>query len=464
MIVTRSFLYKMILVLVTIFLFFVDYNNCSYQLICIFTLTDLFLCGIILWKQGCVTLDNPIFWFWSITVLFSLGQNIAYLFITDTSLVSSTLLVGYKYSISDMCRGSIFTIQALNMMTLGLLWPLKQELNDFPEVDLEYKKNERTTALAAYYFGTVVLIMAAIPQILYVRAELLQFFSAGYGLNASEQLSGLVLRLHYLFVPALLSKYVGKVFLNKKTYLETAIILIQVLLFLAMGDRGTGLGLLVTYIWLRASTDKSFKIRKYIIPITLVVLAIPIVKYYRIAYTSNQGGALSSAINYVISNNPIIDILLETGGTQNIIIMTMARTATTGLAYGLAYLDFFIKMIPSFFGVEQNYGTLAKWVIGTTGYQTQGYSIWGEAYLNFGQMGIPFMFLIGLAFRLLLNNNGKSRVLSLLRVGISLSFFCDIARRSISEFGYNFLYDIVIPVVVIYLISDFLRKRAEKDE
>ena len=74
------------------------------------------------------------------------------------------------------------------------------------------------------------------------------------------------------------------------------------------------------------------------------------------------------------------------------------------------------------------------------------------------------MFLIGLAFRLLLNNNGKSRVLSLLRVGITLSFFCDIARRSISEFGYNFLYDIVIPVVVIYLISDFLRKRDGKNE
>ena len=61
MIVTRIFLYKMILVLVTIFLFFVDYNNCSYQLICIFTLTDLFCAGFILWKQGCVTLDNPIF-------------------------------------------------------------------------------------------------------------------------------------------------------------------------------------------------------------------------------------------------------------------------------------------------------------------------------------------------------------------------------------------------------------------
>ena len=28
------------------------------------------------------------------------------------------------------------------MMTLGLLWPLNKEQNDFPEVDLEYKKNE----------------------------------------------------------------------------------------------------------------------------------------------------------------------------------------------------------------------------------------------------------------------------------------------------------------------------------
>lgn len=122
MIVSRNFLNKAILVFVTICLFFVNYNNCSYQLICIITLVDLVLCGIILWKQACVRLDNPIFWFWSITVLFSLGQNIAYLFITDTSLVSSMLLVGYKYSVSDMCRGSIFTIQALNMMTLGLLW------------------------------------------------------------------------------------------------------------------------------------------------------------------------------------------------------------------------------------------------------------------------------------------------------------------------------------------------------
>lgn len=464
MIVTRNFLLKFVLVLVTVLLFFMDNSKGSYSIICVITWIDLLLCIFIFWKQNYVKLDNPIFWFWSITVLFSLGQNMAYFFISDTSLVSSTLLVGYHYSEAEMCRGSIFTIQALNMMTLGLLWPFNQEERKYTTDYLKQSNSINYMALAAYYYGTVMLVLSVIPQVIYIRAELVQFFSAGYGLNASEQLTGLVLRLHYIFIPAVISRFVGKVFLSKNTLLETTIVLVQVLLFLVMGDRGTGLGLLVTYIWLRASLDNSFKIRKYILPIVLVIIAIPIIKYYRIAYTAHQGSAFIEALNYVLSTNPIIDILLETGGSQNIIIMTMARTATTGFAYGLAYLDFFIKMIPSFVGIEQNYGTLAKWVIGTTGYQTQGYSIWGEAYLNFGTLGIPFMFLIGFVFRMLLNTNGKSKVLSIMRVGITMSFFCDVARRSISEFGYNFMYDIIVPVAIVYLISVFLRKRDFKNE
>ena len=32
-------------------------------------------------------MDNALFWFWIVTVLFSLGQNIAYLFIVDSSMI-----------------------------------------------------------------------------------------------------------------------------------------------------------------------------------------------------------------------------------------------------------------------------------------------------------------------------------------------------------------------------------------
>lgn len=463
MIVTKNFFNKLIVVLITVLLFFVTPEYCSYEFICIITIIDISICLLIIYKQGCLKMDNALCWFWIVTVLFSLGQNIAYLFITDPSMVKTELLVGYKYSVSEMCKGSIFTIQALNMMTLGLFWPIKSKSIDYRKIECN-DITEKSTAYAAYYIGTILLIISIIPQIMFVRAELIQFFTMGYGETTVGQFSGIVLRLHYLFIPSLFIRYSGKVFLKKKKNLEIFIILLQIIVFLAMGDRGSGLALLVTFIWLRAATDSHFNIKKYIIPILIVILSIPIIKYYRIGFTSNHDAAFSSAVEYALKNNPIIDILLEMGASQNIIIMTMNKTAITGIAYGKAYLDFFIKMLPSFFGIEQKYGTLAKWVIGTTGYQTQGYSIWGEAYLNFGYFGILFMFVIGYIFRFFLKSGGYSKVLSLLKVSITLSFFCDIARRSISEFGYNFLYDIIIPIILVYCMGKFLRKRKNKNE
>lgn len=463
MIVTKNFFNKVIVVLITVLLFLITPERCSYELICVITIIDIGVCLWGIYKQGCLKMENALFWFWTVTVLFSLGQNLAYLFIIDPSLVKTELLVGYKYSVSEMCKGSIFTIQALNMMTLGLFWPMKREDVDYWKIKYT-DTTEKSTAYAAYYIGTVLLIISIIPQIMFIRAELIQFFTMGYGETIVGQFSGIVLRLHYLFIPSLFIRYTGKVFLNKKKNLEIFIILFQIMIFLAMGDRGSGLALFVTFIWLRAATDLDFNIKKYIIPILIAVLSVPIIKYYRIGYAINPNAAFSSAVEYVLKNNPIIDILLEMGGSQNIIIMTMNKTAMTGIAYGKAYLDFFIKMLPGFMGIEQNYGTLAKWVIGTTGYQTQGYSIWGEAYLNFGRMGILFMFVIGYIFRYFLKSGGRSKVLSLLRVSITLSFFCDIARRSISEFGYNFLYDIVVPIILVYCVGNYLRKRKERNE
>lgn len=463
MLVTKNFFYKLIIFILTMLLFFIDPQNCSYKLICLITWIDLCICLFMIYKQGCLKMNNALFWFWIITVLFSLGQNLAYLFIVDPTLVKSELLIGYQYSEYEMCRGSIFTIQALNMLTLGLFWPIKDKFTFYSKLD-NYSQKEMCNAYAAYIIGTILLVISIVPQIMFVKAELVRFFTVGYGETSIDEFSGLLLRLHYLFVPALFIRYSGKVYLRKRKNLEVLIIIFQIVAFLAMGDRGSGLALFVTFIWLKAATDTQFNIRKYIFPILIVILSVPIVKYYRIGFSADHNTALSSAVAFVLKNNPIIDILLETGGTQNIIIMTMKKTVVTGLAYGKAYLDFFIKMIPSGFGIEQNYGTLAKWVIGTSGYQTQGYSIWGEAYLNFGYLGIPFMFIIGFIFRSLLKNGGNSKVISLLRISITLALFCDIGRRSISEFGYIFLYDMIFPIILVYCVGNFLRKRQRNNE
>ena len=68
------------------------------------------------------------------------------------------------------------------------------------------------------------------------------------------------------------------------------------------------------------------------------------VRIYSIGYAINPNAAFSSAVEYVLKNNPIIDILLETGGSQNIIIMTMNKTAMTGIASNASGLSVDVRM------------------------------------------------------------------------------------------------------------------------
>ena len=456
----RNILITLFLIVITLYLSTIKVDTCSYYTICVITVADILFLFYMLWCHTRISVTNPILWFWSINVIFSLGQNLAYLFIADQELIRTDLLYGLYYSSKDMCKGTIYTLQCLNLFTLGLIGEKYQSINLNNQCkDLLLIENEEPYLKATYYLGTGLLIVSIVPQIIYLFTEVKIYFTQGYGYTSADQLSGLTLRLHYLFMPALIMRICSMHFLNKKSVFETIIILFQVCIFLIIGDRGLGLSLLSTYIWIKAVTDKEFHIRKYIVPVAFLILAIPIIKYYRIAYTENASSPLTSAIIYAMRNNPIIDILLEMGGSQRILIMTMKKTEVTGLAYGRAYLDFFIKMIPGVLGIKQNYGTLAKWVINTTGYQTKGFSIWAEAYLNFGYAGIMFMYVLGCMFRYLFSFQGKLYCMDLIKIAISLSFFADIARRSVAEYGYIFAYDLIMPLLLIRIIANFLKYR-----
>lgn len=457
-----SSLLKVIILIFTLCLCFINPKNTAYEWICVLTIVDVALCGIMIYRSNMLTIKNPAFWLWIVTVVFSLGQNLTYLFIIDHKALSDTLLYPYKYNASDMNWGSIYTIQAFNVFTIGLFGNpvcVRRKLSNRNSAytDKKQKINEIALAKSGYYFGVIASVIGLIPQIMYLKVSLVQYFSVGYGDTAVSQLSGLILRLHYLFLPAVFIAYVSKIALKKNTVFDQVVILTQVAAFLLMGDRGTGLAIFVTYIWIKAVTDKNFKFKKYIAPCIIVILSIPLIKYYRILFSHGNVSAFSGALTYIFNNNPIADLLLETGSSQRIIIMTKEKVSAAGVANGRAYLDFFIKMIPSGFGISQNYGTLAKWVLNTTAYQSYGFTIWAEAYLNFGNWGIPFMYIIGLIFRKMLSCQKEPSVFQLMRASVVLYFFADIARRSISEFGYNFLYDIVLPLAIIYAVSTTLK-------
>ena len=457
-----SGIFKTAVLIFTVCLCFINCENVSFILICFLTLVDVALCVVVIYSSGAISIKNPAFLFWIVTLIFSLGQNLAYLFIIDREALSSSLLYPYKYSAAKMNFGSVYTIQAFNLFTIGLFGRTargKCEPNISQSIARKKSTDETALAKSGYLFGTLAFILGAVPQLMYLKVSLVQYFNGGYGDTAADQLSGLVLRLHYLFLPAVFVKYVSKIKLNKNTLFDQSVILSQVAAFLLMGDRGTGLAVFVTYIWIKAVTDENFKLKKYIIPCVAVILCIPLIKYYRIFFSRGDASAFSGALTYIFNNNPIVDLLLETGSSQRIIIMTAKKVSLEGFAGGRAYLDFFIKMIPSNFGIKQNYGTLAKWVLNTTSHQSYGFTVWAEAYLNFGKWGIPFMYIIGFLFGKMFSCSEKPDVFQLMRVSVILYFFADIARRSISEFGYNFLYDMVIPLIVIYVAADLFKDK-----
>ncbi len=410
------------------------------------------------------SLKNAKFLFLCITICFTVGQNLAYPFIADPNEFGHHLIAN-NYSDFELCKGSIFTLEAFNFFALGLtsIKHFRFVIKDKP-YGYEKDYSDLSFAWSAYYIGTILLIICAVPQIRYLFLEIRTFLYSGYGQTAIDGLSGIARRLHYLFLPAVCIRYCGKKFLNKRVIVEICIIFLHIAVFLAIGDRGTGLSLFVTLLWLTALFDEKFRVRKYIVPVVIIIIAVPLIKYYRIGFTSGESNSLINLIKYTINNNPITDILVEMGGSQEIIVLTIRKVQSEGFAYGAAYLDFFIKQIPSFLGVNQNYGTLAKWVIGTTAYQTKGFSIWAEAFLNFGILGSIFMYIPGCFFKKLYTTKPPLNVMTVCRTSMTMVFFLDISRRSISEFGYNFLYDFIIPLLAIYLLAKHIRRKRQEHE
>lgn len=442
-----------VLLLFSLLLIISDTTDMPYLTLCYLTVADIILCSFLFVLRRSAQLTNAKFLFWIITTVFSFGQNIAYIFIKNNTYLYSDQLYVRTYSLDSVIEGTIFTILAFNFFSIGLASGSKRKECEIVE---KLEKNTDQYASSAILVGQLLFLISVVPEIMCLYAEINLFFASGYGENAISGLPSTIQVLHYWFIPSILICYVGKAASGKKTLLETAILLCISLAFMLIGDRGFSLAVLLVLIWLR-SIFYRVKKKKLYIWCLLLILLIPFVKFFRIAFSAGTGDAIGTAFSQMIEANPFIDMLLELGSSQEIIIKTMKKVSIEGFAYGTAYLDFFIKMLPGFLEIPLFYGNLAKWVIGTSNYQTQGFSIWGEAYLNFGMWGIPFMFLVGKFFGLLLDAKKNDSLLKIILTSVSLYFFADVSRRAVSGFGYNFLYNIVLPIVAIYVL-DFLNK------
>ena len=450
-----SFLYLMIISLV---IFFYGPNT-SYKEMCALVVIDIIICLYYIYTENCLKLIDARFLFVITTIFFTFGEDICYFFFENSLTEGMKRICFYRYGENIVKIGSQFTVLAFNFFILGLFYKTNLKII-IPGIKIK-EKYKKYYIDAAHWIGRIMVILSFIPEIIYLSAEISLFFTSGYGNTALENLPGIVIRYQYMFIPGMIILLLAKNQKKEKIRFIVLTLISLSIIYLSMGDRGKGLAIFVVLFWIKIINSKKIKLKKYIFIAIIIFLLIPLVKFYRIAYTLNIFSPFSYAVEQMFIENPIIDILLELGGTQEILILTMEKVRVEGIAYGKAYLDFFIEMLPGFFGIQRNYITLAKWLISTTGYQTIGFSIWGEAYLNFKYLGIPFMFFLGFLFNKLLNSE-KKNILKIILTANTLYFFIDISRRSLGGFGYNFLYNILLPVFIIYLLGEYFGKKSNE--
>lgn len=469
--IDRGTKYKVLLVIYTCFVLLFDIDSINYQTACTLTVIDLTIIFISIYKSGNIRFDDARLFFVIITILFTFGQNIAFFIGRESILTNPDTLYQSGFTEYELCYASVFTIVSFNFLFLGLYHGANLDTSCNYDIKPSEDSDYQSRVLAAKYVSFLLIAVSVIPAIIYLYYQIILYLSVGYGEISQSQMSGLMIRLHYLFIPGVFMNYIAQKLENKKAVVNTVIIFCFAFFNLLIGDRGGGLALLLCFLFLSKSlrmedvTEKKKNILNTVIVIVFALalaFLVPMIKYYRIAYSGSVSEAITSSFKYTIENNPVLDILLETGANLRILPLTIRKIRFTDFAYGETYLEFFKKMFPSFLGFKYKYGTLAKWLIGTTAYQTHGFSIWAEAYLNFGRYGCLVFYVIGHLMRKLLWTGRTKNVIQIFLATTSLFFFCDIVRRSISEFGYNVMYDIILPAVGIYLVSTIITRRGNK--
>ena len=199
---------------------------------------------------------------------------------------------------------------------------------------------------------------------------------------------------------------------NKETVRKTCfiILLIIVIIYALCGDRGTALSLMLSSYLVYQHYGRKKAIGKPFITILLIIVglaSVSIIENWRMS--ANRGISFINIVtNSLVNNNILFSTLTNLGGTiyalANVIMLI---PSTHEFIIGGSYLASLVLLIPSplrigLLGAIDKMEILsspASWLMNTLGLSYgPGFTPFAEAYLNFGYLGIPFMFILGFFF------------------------------------------------------------------
>lgn len=296
--------------------------------------------------------------------------------------------------------------------------------------------------------------------------------SIEYGYNEiyiegnSSSLSNIISSLSMWYVTSLyllLNSYKQSKFAR---YSISLLIAITIVFVLIVGARSRAVALLLSYFYLWNTVIGKISTRKkvtIIIALLLFSTILPIIQAYR----GTSGKSIESFLDMVTvmyDNNKFVEIIGELGSSMQVWLRVYDLVPDVyPLKFGESYLASVLACIPSIIMGGYSFtekAHLSGWLQSAANMRYgPGFSMHGEAYYNFGWMGVPFMLIVGWIFFNFLSNGfikGKLYSLKYTFSAIALFAFITTARGSIYLSIRNELYMILIPLIAIILLNNTL--------
>lgn len=408
--------------------------------------------------------DSPVIFFNVLVFLFTSGQlllfslnitPIGYNVFRDVSVISSI----------DALR---FSIPAYIFFSLGnsISINIKQR-RDLRRYQLNCGKDSGNLESNVRDWGIIFLLLGILPFSIVMGNNLIVVLSSGYSAYYEE--SARVSNVwgffsYYFYVGILLIWATGKAKIKKFCLF---VLLVVIILFFIVGDRGSAISLLIALYMLNSQTKKYTKNSNKVILVFIVVIAmasIQVIADWR-SIVNLDYSFYKIISRSLIENNILVSTLSNLGGTLFPLTKTI-ELVPSGRFYllGGSYLTAVLYLIPSFLRVGflndldrmLEYSSPGSWLMQELSLSYgPGYTPFAEAYLNFGRFGVVFMGFLGYFFAKILSISyfKENKNISIAMQALSFFLFSMSARASINYLIAFWVRYILLPIVIIRFLK-----------
>nr|WP_321302568.1 O-antigen polysaccharide polymerase Wzy [uncultured Trichococcus sp.] len=364
------------------------------------------------------------------------------------------------------CIGTCFLL-------LGALTAVRKDLKINSNV---YTNDENRTLRRSVKIVAWILLLISAPAYLMMLIDNL-IISIKYGYSAiyelsrvssSNSLSNIISSFEMWFIPSL---YLLLMEYKQNKVVKNILLLIIVFVICASffgGGRSTAIAIIVSSVFLMHVEIQKFNKKdklKIILFGILLLMIIPVVKMYR-GVDSKSIDSFFKVLSASMGSNFIVDTIGELGGSmQPWLLVYNLIPGNYSFRLGQSYLAALLAVIPSLLLGGHSftkYANLSDWLkMAANMDYGPGFSVNAEAYYNFGWLGCVFLFFIGwMYYKFLSNNMLKGKILRYKNVfsAITLYLFVTTARNSVYLTIRKELYVIGLPILLIILVNNTLKK------